>query len=227
MIAPLVRRLMLRSLRTAFYQVVWMGPAPELPPGRPVIAYANHHYFHDGYLMWLLLERLVHRPGITWMADWDRFPFFAPTGALPFPPGDAGRRAETIRRTRRRLAEHPETVLVLFPEGRLHDADDGVDAFDGAALQRLAGVLAPELVWWPVAIRLVWQKSSRPVALLAGGPYHAAMDGAGRQRLEDLLERQLTGISTGDGHVLLRSAASPQERWDFRFARTLFERTLG
>ncbi|MDX1548833.1 MAG: acyltransferase, partial [Rhodothermales bacterium] len=136
--APLVRWMMRRSLRRAFRRVAWIGPAPALPEGVPVILYANHHNFYDGYLGWLVAARLLGRPAMTWMEAWDRFPFFGAVGALPFPPGDPRRRAATVRRTLRRFEEASSSVLVYFPEGRLHPPDEGLDPFPEGAFARLA-----------------------------------------------------------------------------------------
>src|SRR5690606_20216387 len=97
----LVEAMIVRALKGAFRRVCWVGPPPALVPGRPVVLYANHHSFFDGYLLWLLLARHLRRPATLWMRDWDRFPFFAAVGVQPFPDEDPARRAATLRRTLR------------------------------------------------------------------------------------------------------------------------------
>lgn len=221
LLTPLVARLMRRSLRTAFRRVCWVGPMPVVPADRPVVAYANHHYFHDGFLAWLVLEEVLHRPGITWMAEWDRFPFFSAAGALPFPPDDAARRGATLRRTVKRLRADPGSAFIYFPEGRLHPPDEDVLPFSAAALTRL-GRLLPPCSWLPLAVHVAWWGDERPTALLSAGAGHDAIDGGEHARLSDALTALRT-TRPGAGQVVLDNRRGLDERWNFRFARPFFE----
>ena len=65
----------------------WSGSTREPPslPDAPVVLYANHHGFHDGYLLWQLVGHALGRPVVIWMEEWERAPLFGPVGALPFP----------------------------------------------------------------------------------------------------------------------------------------------
>jgi 1-acyl-sn-glycerol-3-phosphate acyltransferase len=85
---------------------------------RPVILFANHHYWWDGYLGYWLI-RAWGRSMVVWMEAYRRFPPFRATGALPFPPDDPQVRARTVRRTVQILRTEP-AALLLFPEGVLH-----------------------------------------------------------------------------------------------------------
>lgn len=210
------------DLRRAFRRVCWVGPAPSLPDG-PVIAYSNHHHFYDGHLAWLLFRAHLNRRPTLWMADWDRFPFFAAVGAQPFPPDDPARRAATLRRTARRFRDQPQPLLVYYPEGTLHPPDEGIRSFDSTAAVRLAH-LYPEATWWPYAVHVTWRNEATPTAFLTGGSAHDA-DGQERDRLKRLWKRLQT---PGDRpvHTLLRGHRSPEEWWDFSFASALFERYL-
>lgn len=220
----LVRRLMRRSLHAAYRRVCWAGSPPDLPAGVPVVAYANHHHFFDGYLMDVVVDAILDRPGITWMEDWDRFPFFAAAGACPFPKDDPRRRAATLRHTVRRFRADPSTVLVYFPEGRLHAPEEGVLSLDTEALARLDRLL-PEKLWWPVGIHATWWGEAQPTALLGGGTPHATADGRERDRL-DALVRRLRATHPQEARVLLQGRRSPQETWNFAFSRRFFERFL-
>ena len=92
----LVSALMQHQLRASFRRVCWVGDRPDLPSDQPVVIYANHHHALDGHLLWLIIDRMLERPGTTWMARWDRFPFFAAMGAQPFPADDPARPEDGI-----------------------------------------------------------------------------------------------------------------------------------
>lgn len=214
---------MRRSLRRAFRRVCWVGPPPVLPD-KPVILYANHHSFYDGYFAWLLASEWLGRPVTTWMDKWHEYPLFAPIGAQPFPADDSAQRVATIRRTARRFAAERDLVLVYFPEGHLHPPEDGIAPFSSDALARLARLL-PGHAWWPVAIHVTWWGEAYPTALLTGGPPHEAISG----REHDLLESLWTTLRapvTDEVTVLLDGRAGPDEAWNMRSFSPLFERHL-
>ncbi len=211
-----------RSLRRTFRRVCWVGAWPSLPEAKPVVLYANHHSFYDGYLLWYLARHHLGRATVTWMEDWDRFPFFAALGALPFPPGDAVRRAATVRRTARRLRTHPGTAFIYFPEGLLHPPEDGLAPFSTLPLERLARLLPP-CTWWPVALHVTWWGESHPTALLAGGTPHDALAGDEWERL-NAVWHALRSTRPAETTLLLEGRSSPQETWNFSLLKHLFER---
>ena len=222
--ARLVRALLRRDLRAAFRRVCWVGPVPDLPEGAPVILYANHHYYHDGHLLWLAATKLLGRTVTLWMSDWDRFPFFAAAGAQPFPPGEPKRRAATLLRTARRFRQDPQTALLYFPEGHLHAPEEWLLPFPDAAFRRLGRVL-PTACWCPVALHVTWWGEARPTALLAAGAPHNAAPGDERERLLTRWEA-LRSRTAPPSRLLLEGRRSGSERWNFAFARSLFERYL-
>ncbi len=219
-VAGLIRR----TLRRDFRRVVWVGGrGPTLPEGRPAVVYLNHHTFQDGYLLWLLTHRVLRRPTVLWMEDWDRAPLFGPLGVLPFPPDDRRQKLATVRETARRLRADPRTLFLYFPEGDLRPPDLGLGPFDAERFERLARLLPPETLWWPAALRLTWWGEDRPTALMAAGEPHEAPDGRERERLEALLAR-LHDVRPGEGTVLLEGQPSPHERWDLSRLAPLFRR---
>jgi len=211
------------DLRRSFQRVCWVGEWPPDVPEGPLIAYANHHHFYDGHLAWLLFRARMNRCPTLWMAEWDRFPFFAAVGAQPFPPDAPSRRAATIRRTARHFRNRPRPVLVYYPEGTLHSPDDGIRAFDPSALQRL-GELYPEASWWPYAVHVTWWDDATPTALLAGGDSHEP-DGQERTRLQHLWQLLRTPDRPST-HLLLQGYGSLEEWWDFSFTASFFKRYL-
>lgn len=230
MVKHLVKWHMQRDLRRAFRRVAWAGAPPALPEGAPVVLYANHQHFYDGHLLWLLLDELLERPGTLWMEDWDRFPFFAAVGVQPFPPGDSevahARRRATVRRTARRLRDAPQTVLVYFPEGRLHPPREDLLPFPEGAFSTLARLFPDGTRWWPVALRVAPTTAARPTALLTGGNAHDAPDGHEHERLRALRERLGDTRPSEAPCTLLGGRRGPDERWDLSWMAPFFERYL-
>ena len=212
------------ELRSSFRRVCWAGAPPDLPADRPTIIYANHHNFFDGHFMWALTHRLLNRPGLLWMDEWDRFPFYAPLGVQPFPRDDAQRRAATIRRSIRRLHRHTDTVLTYFPEGELHPPEEGIRSFNSELFGRMDSLL-PEAVWWPVAIHVTWWNDALPTALMAGGEPREEATGDEHAYLEALWKK-LRRTSSPDVTVLVEGTPDRSDTWNFSFTRRFFQRYL-
>jgi hypothetical protein len=216
-----VEGMMLRSLRRNFRRVCWVGDLPDLPADQPVILYTNHHSFYDGYLIWLMAQRLLKRPVLTWMAEFDRFPFFAASGALPFPPDDPKRRAATLRYTARLFQDKPETLFFYFPEGELHRPEEGLLPFDGDALVRL-NRLFPTAIWWPFGIHVTWWGDALPTALLGAGTPHAHATGEEHAQLEAVWQT-VRGAAPEETRPLLDGQTGPNESWNLSVLRRLFD----
>lgn len=222
-----VSRLIERSLRAAFRRLVWIGTKPwtdgSLDPDRPLILYANHHGFHDGYLLWWLATRSLHRPPMLWMNEWERTPLFGPLGALPFPPDDERQRLATIRETARRLRGTPPPVFLYFPEGELRAPDTGLADFSPDRFTRLARLFPDTVQWWPVGLRVTWWGEDRPTALMTGGAPHDTPTGDEHARLADTLGA-VQSVQPGAGHLLLDGTKSAHERWDLSLLAPLLRR---
>lgn len=221
-------RTMTNSLRGAFRRAVWAAPALADPaPGRPLVVYANHHVYHDSFLLWHVLTRGLGRPIVVWMAAWERAPLFGPIGALPFPDGDARARAATVRETARRMAADARTALYVYPEGHMHPPEDGLLPFR-ADLPRLARLLPAEAAYVPVGVRTSWWGESRPTAVLGAGEAHGAPDGQEPARLGAVLDRlgavRPADLAEGRAAVVFDGAPGPDERWDLSAVAPLFRR---
>jgi 1-acyl-sn-glycerol-3-phosphate acyltransferase len=218
-----------RDLAGSLRRVVWVGSGPpaDPAPGRPLVLYANHHVFHDSYLLWHLLTQTLRRPFVVWMEAWDRAPLFSPLGALPFPADDAAARVRTLRETARRMAADPRTALLLYPEGGMRPPEAGIGPFR-ADLPRLARLLPVDAAWCPAGVRMTWWGESRPTALLHLGAAHGAPDGAEPGRLAAALAR-LDGarpedLAAGRAALLLDGAVGAEERWDLSALAPFFRR---
>ncbi len=215
-----------RDLATHYRRCVRAGalPSDDPAPGRPLVVYANHHIYHDSYVLLHWLTRHLHRPIVVWMAAWDRAPLFGPLGALPFPAGDARGRAATVRDTARRMASDPRTALILYPEGAMHPPEHGLAPFR-ADLPRLARLLPETTAWVPAGIHATWWGESRPTLVLATGDVHGAPEpapapagGDEPRRLADALgaarAARPADLAQGRAFCLLDGARGPDERWD-------------
>lgn len=212
-----VDRMIRRSVRKAFHTVHWNAPAA---PEAPAILVANHHGWHDGYLMYLAATQMGLRV-VDWIAEFDAFPLFAKVGGMRFPADDPAARAATIRRTIRLMREERRSLL-LFAEGVLH-RPPGLMTF-GKALETVArGVPGVRVV--PVAIRYELSMHERPEAWLRFGTEVPVGDGlAVRTRLAvaeglDALAGELR-FSPDRFQVLAPGTLDVNERWDVRRFRS-------
>jgi 1-acyl-sn-glycerol-3-phosphate acyltransferase len=140
-------------------------------PSCPVILFANHHYWWDGYLGYWLI-RAWGRRMVVWMESYRRFPPFGAIGALPFPPDDPMARARTVKRSVQALRTEPATALLLFPEGTLHGDTERLLPFQ-RSLHWLA-CRAPQATLLPLAIHIEPSYHQYPRAYLSvGAPFHS------------------------------------------------------
>jgi hypothetical protein len=149
---------------------VGIGGLSEL--GCPVILFANHHYWWDGYLGYWLI-RAWGRRMVVWMESYRRFPPFGAIGALPFPPDDPMARARTVKRSVQALHTEPATALLLFPEGTLHGDTERLLPFQ-RSLHWLA-CRVPQAMLLPLAIHIEPSYHQYPRAYLSvGAPFQSA-----------------------------------------------------
>ena len=218
-------RTMRRAIHDAFRRVVWLGQVADPAPGRPLVLYANHHVYHDSFLLWELLTQTLRRPAFVWMEKWHTAPFFGAIGALPFPTDDARTRVRSVRAVANRMAADPRAALYLYPEGTMRPPEAGLAPFQ-TDFARLARLLPDDAAWWPVAVGTSWWGESRPTAILAPGEPHDAPDGRERERLQTALARlrdvRPRDVDAGRACVLSDGAGGPDERWDLGRLAPLF-----
>jgi len=226
--AHVVEAWMRWDLRRSFQRIEWHGPwPPALPEARPLIVCANHHHFYDGHLLWYLLTDTLGRPSMVWMQEWNRFPLFAPVGALPFPPDDPQTRATTVRRTARQFQAHPGAALFYFPSGTLQSPNVGIGPYAVERFVRLHR-LYPDALFWPVALHVTWDGAPHPVAQFRAGPC-LDLERQAPGAIETHLRcqwRRLRETTAAPTHLLMRGRTSPADRWSFAWTLPLFKRLL-
>lgn len=209
MVGGMIRRSVKKSFRNVYWDV-----AAEVPKG-PVVLVCNHHGWFDGYVMFHVVTSLG-KPSLDWIEEFGAFPLFSKIGGMPFPRGEAGRRAATVRETIRRMNGEGRS-LVLFAEGVLHPAPEILPF--GKSLGVVARhVKEAEIV--PVAIRYEFGMHERPEAFVRIGASlgrgFSAAEGA-HGALVSLYEGLRADISEGrEFDVLAPGTASVNERLDMR-----------
>jgi 1-acyl-sn-glycerol-3-phosphate acyltransferase len=177
---------------------------------------ANHHGWHDGYLMYLAASQLGLLV-VDWIQEFDSFPAFGNIGGMPFPADDPLRRTQTIRKTIRAMRTSG-TSLILFAEGTLHRPDLLLPF--GKSLELVSGKV-PGVTVIPVAIRYEQAMHERPEAyIMFGAPIPLGEELAFRTRLEvaSLLDRlkMLTLVDRDSLQVLVEGTKDVNERMDMR-----------
>ncbi len=206
-----------RSVRQRFKGLYWLPPGYALEA--PVVFVPNHHGWFDGYAMFHVVTRLGLRT-VDWIQEFDAFPLFAKIGGMPYPLGDAVRRARTVRRTIRLMREERRSLL-LFAEGHLHYPPNLLPF--GKALETVVEKV-PGVTVVPVAIRYENAMHERPECFIGfGDPVPAGPELCGRtraavgERLEQLHEQIRADRDVFE--TLAKGTDDVNERWDMRRLR--------
>jgi len=202
-----VDRMIRRNLKARFRAIWWKPPVEPLP--QPCILVANHHGWHDGYVMYRVAQEL-ELPVVDWIAEFDAFPLFASVGGMPFSPNKPEVRAATVLKTVRLLRARRKN-LVLFAEGVLHRPPEILPL--GGSLAFLCRK-APEVHVVPVSIRYELSMHERPECFVTfGRPIEGKsvdpelVRGRLREQLSSPSEFQL---------LLMQGTLDVNERWDVR-----------
>src|SRR4051794_36353514 len=114
-----------RSLYRAFHAVHFRAAEPlAAPPSKldaPVIFYANHHTWWDGYLAHLVV-RQVYGLGPHLMMDvrqLQRYPFFSWAGCFSVDREDGREAMRSIDYIAHELRRGPGQALWIFPQGEI------------------------------------------------------------------------------------------------------------
>lgn len=159
-VGAMIRRNVRKRFRNVYWDPTYLAQIQKLAP---VVLIPNHFGWHDGYLMYLMVQQMK-MVTTDWIEEFAAFPLFRSIGGLPFPKGDDAVRANTIRTTIRRMKSGSN--LLLFAEGELHRGDQLRPFPDG--LDRLIHIL-PARAYVPIAIFYDYSLHERPEATIRLG----------------------------------------------------------
>ncbi|HEX6873568.1 MAG TPA: lysophospholipid acyltransferase family protein [Micromonosporaceae bacterium] len=215
------------ALRRQFHRV-WVrvdGPLPR-PVDGPLLAYANHPSWWDGFAAMLIDRELLRRRYRGYvMVDQEqlrRYRFFRWCGAFSVDRQRPRSALASVRYASDLLAGATDRALWIFPQGELRPNDlRPITVQSGLARIALA---TPGVQLWPVAMRYEFGHEQRPELFLRVGPAHRAGGGPVSQLVADLaarLTRAVDGLRdqvvTGDRtgfEPLLAGRPGINQRWD-------------
>lgn len=109
-------------MSTRVHAVKMVGLPDDLPPDRPILFAPNHVSWWDGFVTLQIRRALRPRaPIYTLMteAELRRFPYFRRIGALGIERRQPTSIARALRFLAAQMAERSDTMLVVFPQGRI------------------------------------------------------------------------------------------------------------
>ena len=227
LIRPALRR-MFRAVRLAIDRPA-RAALCGTPPARrePLIWISPHPSWWDGYLGWLVNDRLGRRDGYLMMdAEFlPRYRFFTWAGVFGVDRKDPRAALESIEYIAGLLSEAPNRALWMFPQGTITPPDRRpLHLYGGTAhiLRRLRAATVVPVVWRPV----FGDQQHPEVFIRVGTPLHYTGPAVPRgpavtEQLtaaltaeDDRLRQDLAGADPGGYRSLLRGPASINERWD-------------
>lgn len=196
-----------RALNWLIYQMLVHGPArrhfarirlrqaapkPERN-GPPVILFANHSSWWDGYMVMLLNERVWGLDAYVMIeeAQLIRYPFFRLLGGFSVDRQNPRSAAVSLAYSAAVLNEKPGRMLLIFPQGEIL-ANDRRPLTFYAGVGRLARRVRDGR-FYPLALRYEFVGEQRPEAFISvGAPLHVADSAAGPKEITATLARALT-----------------------------------
>lgn len=183
--------LRIRGFRLA--DIHFLGLPAELPPDRPVLAFANHVSNWDGFLLRELQKRL--RPGwpvysVMLEEELRRYPIFRLLGGIGIRPASPGSVAGALRQVKSLRSSGPDFFLSYFPQGRIWPSFRRPLGFQ-AGIDLFARAMSPAVLL-PVGIHLEPLRGLKPTVFVAvGRPMKLDRAGPMHLLLQDLVHAQL------------------------------------
>lgn len=212
-------RYLLGKLRKSFQGVYLRGGEhlAALPPGHSVIAFANHTGWWDLFMLFRLTREIPKRCyGMMEEKNLRQYMFFRAIGGFSVDL-ESRRGAALSLRYALRLLEKPESLVWIFPQGRLATPYEPVQVQPG--LSFLCGRAPAGTLLLPVSFRYEFFRDDLPVALIdvgaplpaSGNPDIAALCQNRADRLAEAARaRDLSGFAP-----LLAPRLSVNKKWEW------------
>jgi chlorobactene lauroyltransferase len=224
-----LRRWMAAILRRRFHNIYIAGAehSRALDPARPVVACVNHTNWWDGFLIYVLSDRLLPHDIYLAMEEENlrRYRFFSWMGVFGIDLTHVRAALPGVRYAIRLLKGSARRMVWIFVQGRLAPAHKPIEVKGGAlflARQTGAQVL-------PLIVRYEWLSESRPsIFVQVGAPMLAA---ASEEHLAGVLNElfarvadALDPIDLSNYQPLFAPRLSMNKRWDYFVHRLLRRR---
>lgn len=196
-----------RALNRLIYQALVYGPtrrhfarvrlrqAAPSPArnGPPVIVFANHCSWWDGYMVMLLNERVWGLDAYVMIeeAQLARYSFFRLLGGFSVDRQNPRSAAASLAYSAAMLNEKPGRMLLIFPQGEIL-ANDRRPLVFYSGIGHIARRV-PDARFYPLALRYEFVGEQKPEAFLSvGAPLCFAGSAAGPKEITAMLARALT-----------------------------------
>ncbi len=139
----------------------------DLDRNKPVICLANHHNWWDGLVAFYLSRYNWRKKGYCMMEEKQlrHYQFFTWLGAFSVDLSNPLRAAASVRYTMD-LLQKPETLVWIFPQGKIVPSSTPIQAKEGTSF--MANHL-PKVQLLPVAFRYEFFRDDKPVVMVQIG----------------------------------------------------------
>jgi chlorobactene lauroyltransferase len=175
-----------RALRRRFFRVSIRGRRhlAELDPARPTLAFSNHTNWWDGLAVFFLTRFVPQKSFFCMMEEKQlkHYRFFTWIGAFSVDLSTPLRAAATLRYAVK-LLQKPETLIWIFPQGKMTSVYAPVDVRPGTHYLATYTAGAQML---PVAFRYEFFREDRPELLIEIGAPFSALESS-----DERIEREI------------------------------------
>jgi len=186
--------------------------------GLPVLMIGNHVSWWDGFLVYLLNQKVFRRRVFLMMLEEQlrKYTFFSRLGAYSVDPGKPKSVSESLQYTMK-LLEEQNTLITIFPQGELRPWHQRPLGY-----QRLPEWVAKKanrpLHFLPLAMRLEFRDERKPIAILKTGKlrqvnaFNFPTVGELEQEMTELLDGMLHFDPNWENTVLLEGFRGVSDR---------------
>ncbi len=173
----MARRSLYRAFHAVHFRAAEQLPAPPSKLDRPVIFYANHHSWWDGYVAEIVLRQVYGLEAYLMMdvRQLRRYFFFSWAGAFSVDRENGREALRSIDYIAKILNEKPGRVFWIFPQGEIRPQEQRpLNFYPGLAhtLRRIGPCYV-----YPLATRFEFTREQFPEIFISVGPLRRFDDG--------------------------------------------------